>query len=507
MALGIFSSTICAVRGPSALLRINSAQLTRASVPSHISQDRGVAQLARVSALGAEGREFESRRPDQIIMKSVHFPLVALVLCACTACTLQPNHTTESANSSSSTSSFQESSEEQNSVTSSEATIPALTFGENSILNTADILKVPLTVRSKTGGMIDLNILTKNKIVHIVTYNEQLSDGRNAWANIISPENLLYISGIGKNGFSMYDMDGNDRSDGHSFFKNEPFTVSDFYRINENDYAYGIHSVNTGSGDGKKPIAGIYLHNISNGTERVFPMEKVGLKSLEGIQPLCMSSDNASLYLRYEGWEGFSYSAIWKLRLSDMHAEKVFDMNDKIYTYHCGNHHDLILGVRTEVNDALGMGGDAWPPTSLVLFNGANGTSKTLLTFKDQLIKSAFLTPDGRNIVYVLGTQAPYSHSPNNNNPFTEADADSELFMMSVDGSGNHSIGHFHTIAGMSRDGKIVIAGDPAGKPFSDGVRYTVLNTENNQSAVLTNDGYAQILQCNYGQGFDCEYQ
>ncbi len=393
-------------------------------------------------------------------------------------------------------------------TTSSESfSLSLLAFGDNGILGTADEVAVPFLTSSGSGDLYDVNILTKNGMRTIVHYNENLADGSNAQAYVMAPESLIYIAGIGKDGFSVYDFDGNNHTNAYGWLKNKPFSVAKLYRIGDSQIAYGVHAADVGQGTGsmRKDVAGIYLRRISDGSEKAFPMSKVGLEGLDGLQPLCLSADGKSLYVRHELWEGFSYGSVWKLRLSDLKAEPIFVDKDKIYSYHCSDRHDLILGVRTEKNEAFGMGAAAWPPTSLVLFDGAKGTSKTLIEFKDKLIDSAFITPDGHAIVYAVIAAAEKLKS-DYNYPFEGTGAIRELFMMSIDGSGNRSIGHFDTIAGMSHDGTVIVVGKQAGEPYADSKAYSILNTQDGRVAPLTDDGFSEVIACSYGQGFDCNY-
>jgi|GEM_PF-5584429 len=436
-------------------------------------------------------------------MHAHRFPWAVLTVVLFTACASQTDDSVVGQSSRSSTQSSRSSSLQSSAVSSGRSfSLSPLVFDEKGILGNTNALSVPYTVGSQEGA-IEVKALSQSGIRNIANYKESLSDGSLAQTYATSPEKLLFIAGIGKDGYSVYDTEGNNKTDANMLFKDKNFSITEYYRIDEDRYAYGVHAADVMTESGG--TAGMFIHRISDGSEKVVPMSRMGLGDFEGIQPLCLSADGQSLYVRYQGWEGFTYSSVWNIRLSDLRVREVFMPKDKIYTYHCSDRNDLILGIRTEVNDAMGMGGGPWPPSSLVLFNEATGSSQTIARFKDKLVEKAVITPDGRSIIYALVTPAPKMQS-DYEDPFYHPDAVTELFMMALDGSNVRSIGIFDSMAGMSRDGDIVIVGEIVDHPYSGSEKFYVVNTTDGRIAELTTDGYAQMVECNYGQGFDCHY-
>ncbi len=429
----------------------------------------------------------------------------SLALLLCTACAIQgPDVPSGSSAQSSVASSI--ASVAASSVSSDSAS--PLIFGATGVLAGADTIRVPFSHRTDTGD-IDLRVLANDGIRTITQFNENLADGSVAWPYLTSPESLLYIAGIGKAGYGVYDLEGNDRTAEHAVLKDKKFSVTGYYRIDEKQYAYGLHAADVMTEAGDTDVgnrAGIFIHRDGEEKESHFPISRVGLGELTGLQPLCLSADGEWLYVRYQGWEGFEYMSAWKLRISDLHYESVFAKNDKIVSYHCSDRRDMIVGVRAEVNENFGWGGAAWMPMSLVLFNGADGTEKSLLDVNDALIESAVMTPDAKHIVYRLVYPAKDEKGEYMDPYGGEPGATWEIFMMSIDGTNNRSVGNFESVDGMSRDGKVLVVGKSVNTPYADSKQYFLLNTDTGGVAALSNDGYSKVISCNYGQGFDCLY-
>ena len=362
-------------------------------------------------------------------------------------------------------------------------------------------LSIPFTVGS-SDGMYDVNVLTGDGVRHVVSYDERLPEGNLAQAYVMSPDGTIYLAGIGAEGFSVYDTAGVERTGEYGWLKDKPFGITDMYRLDDRLVAYGIHGADAGTGGYR--VAGIHVRDTRDGTERVLPMAQVGLDRLEGLQPLCLSADGASLYVRYQGWEGFTYSSVWRLRLADMRIENVITRDDKIVDYHCSDRRDFLVGVRAEGTTDGAVYQEASPPSQLVLFDLATGSRSTLFSSDHALVGDAFFTPDAKRIVFSVTTPAA-SHDEYES-PYSASGAVREYFSVAPDGTDRRSLGTFEVLAGMSYDGSTLIVGTRVPRPYADSMVYSALDAATGELEPLTDDGYGDPIRCNYGQGFDCWY-
>jgi len=367
------------------------------------------------------------------------------------------------------------------------------------VLAGAGDLSIPFKAGVPRGSWYDLSVLTQAGIRSILSYDERIPPDSLAWPYATTPDGLLFIRTSEDGGFRMFDRQGNDVSGDYPGYKNKEFSVTEAYNLDANRIVYGVHDADTHGRP--EVIAGIHILDTRDGSEKVFPMSKLGLGRLQGLQPVCLSADGASMYIRLQGWEGFSYETVWKLSLADFVAVKIFGEEDKIVGYHCSDRRDMIFGVRSDVDRNVGMGGAPNPPSSIVLFDGKSGSLRTIVSYEDKLVKAATLTPDGSSVIFSLATasQKPVQEY---DSAFYQDDTHVELVRMNPDGGAPDSLGEFKEILGMSADGRLLVVTLPHG----DGREPYVLNTDSKRLARITDDGGVQIITCNYGQGFDCHY-
>lgn len=413
---------------------------------------------------------------------------LTLLLCACTA---TPGTSPDGASSSSL--SDQTSSLSVSSASSSPA-LP-ITFDANGIFSNVDELSFPY-LQHGTGGMAFLKILTKDGIVEVKNYQEDIPEGMQ-YTEMLTTEGMFFVTKPSENTFFVRDRQGKDRTTEFTFLKGKPFIVSNYLRIDDDRYAYGMHAADGSETD----PAGLYIKRISDSVQKHLPMSAFGLDGkLEGVSPVCLSADGTSLAVRHVGWEGFMFSGVWRVNLSDRSVHKVIDGEiDSIASFSCLDRSNKIIAIKTGYTPSAGMGGDSWPPSSLILIDWMTGEKKVLLEEKDTLIRDAAITPDGKKVVYTLVSAAPSMQSGYDER-FYDDDATTEVVMMNIDGSGKKVLGQFQQFIGMSHDGTVIIA-------KAKDTYLHVINTVNGRMAVIPDvETGAYDISCGWARGFACHY-
>lgn len=266
-----------------------------------------------------------------------------------------------------------------------------------------------------------------------------------------------------------------------------------FIKIDESNI---IYSLPPDSGD----ESGLHIENVKTKEKTNIDLTKFGLRNLESIVPIGISSDEKWIYLQVRQWEGSNYEKLWKMSTDGQTFVSLIKADDQIGTLTTLPKQDIAVVVKNNFDRSVGYDGQFIPPSTLILYDLAKGTSTDLFYTDERLIHSVYISPDGSKIFYMESSMGKKEKNTDGTSSYPILD--STLYVMNLSTQEKHLLGKYW-IEGMSQDGNILFVADEGPHQESRHMFFDIRTSKTN--FVFEHKQFLEILRC-ANEAWDCLY-